>query len=88
MEKDMLVTLDDNTNYVLLDDTIIDDNKYFFAVRIDNETKNPTNEYEVFEEEIENDDTYLSALEESEFKQAVMLDFLNNYMNSIDEESI
>ena len=88
MEKDMLVTLDDNTNYVLLDDTIIDDNKYFFAVRIDNETKNPTNEYEVFEEEIEDDDTYLSALEESEFKQAVMLDFLNNYMNSIDEESI
>jgi hypothetical protein len=45
MEKDTIITLEDNTNYVLLDEMNIDGKKYFFAVRLDNETNNPTMEY-------------------------------------------
>ena len=39
MEKDTLITLDDNTEYALLDETIIEGTKYFFAVKLDTETK-------------------------------------------------
>ena len=83
MEKDTMITLDDNTTYVLLDETEVEGSKYFFAVKIDEKTKNPTTEYEVFEEEVENGDTYMSALDESDFKQAIMIDFLNNYMGVV-----
>ena len=36
MEKDTIITLEDNTNYALLDETIIEGRKFFFAVKIDN----------------------------------------------------
>lgn len=83
MEKDTLVTLEDNTQYALLDETVIEGTKYFFAVKIDNNTGNPTTEYEVFMEEVEDGETYLSALEESEFKQTILIDFTNNYMHMV-----
>ena len=85
MEKDTLVTLEDNTQYALLDETEIDGTNYFFGVKLDNETENPTTEYEIFEEEIEDGDTYMSALEESDFKQSVLVNFTNNYMYMIGE---
>ena len=75
----------DNTNYALLDETIIEGRKYFFAVKIDNKTQNPTTEYEVFEEEQEGEDIYMSALDESDFKQAILIDFTNNYMHMVGE---
>ena len=85
MEKDTLITLEDNTEYALLDDTTIEGTKYFFAVKLDTATKNPTTEYEIFEEEIDGEDTYMNALDESDFKQAILLDFTNNYMNMVGE---
>ena len=85
MEKDTIITLDDNTKYALLDETEIDGTNYFFGVKLDNETENPTTEYEIFEEEIEDGDTYMSALEESDFKQSVLVNFTNNYMYMIGE---
>lgn len=83
MEKDTMITLDDDTTYVLLDETIIDEKKYFFAVRVDNETQNPTTEYEVFEEEVEDGEIYMNVLDESPTKQAILVDFINNYMHMV-----
>ena len=85
MEKDTIITLDDNTEYALLDETKLDGKKYFFAVLIDKDNGNPTTTYEVFEEEIDGDDVYMNTLEESDFKQAVLVEFTNNYMKSIEE---
>ena len=85
MEKDTMITLDDDTKYVLLDETEIEGNKYFFAVKIDKETENPTTEYEVFLEEVEDGESYMSALEESPAKQAILIDFTNNYMHMVGE---
>lgn len=85
MEKDTIITLDDNTEYALLDETEINGTKYFFGVKLDPTSKNPTTEYEIFEEEIEDGDTYMSALGESDFKQSVLVDFTNNYMYMIGE---
>lgn len=84
MEKDTLITLDDNSMYVLLEDTIIDDKKYFYAVKMEEE--NPTNEYEVFEYEEEDGEIYLTPLDESELKESILLDFTTKYINSIIEE--
>ena len=83
MEKDTIITLEDGTMYALLDETEIENNKYFFAVKLDNKTENPTTEYEVFVEETEGDDVYMSALEESDYKQAILIDFTNNYMHMV-----
>ena len=85
MQKDTLVTLDDNTNYALLDETIIDGKKYFFAVKVDDKTGNPTSEYEIFEEEVDGEDIYMNTLEESNFKQTILIDFTNNYMQMMNE---
>ena len=83
--KDTMITLDDDTKYVLLDETEVEGKKYYFAVKIDAATENPTTEYEVFEEEIEDGDTYMTTLDEGDFKQAILLDFTNNYMHMVGE---
>lgn len=83
MEKDTIITLEDETQYVLLDETVVEGTKYFFAVKLDKKTGNPTTEYEVFEEEVEDGETYMTNLEESDFKQAILIDFTNNYMHMV-----
>ena len=83
MEKDTMITLEDGLTYVLLDETEINEKKYFFAVKIDNETQNPTTEYEVFEEEVEDGETYMVTLDDGDFKQAILIDFTNNYMHMV-----
>ena len=80
-----MITLEDNATYVLLDETEIENKKYFFAVKIDEKTQNPTTEYEVFEEEIEDGETYMTTLEEGDFKQSILIDFTNNYMHMVGE---
>ena len=85
MEKDTLITLEDGTSYVLLDETEIEGKKYFFSVKIDSETNNPTTEYEIFEEEVEDGDTYMVTLDDGDFKQAILIDFTNNYMHMVGE---
>lgn len=85
MEKDTIITLEDNTMYALLEDTIIDNKKYFFAVKLDNKTKNPTTFYEIFESETEDGETYMNTLEDENLKQSIMIDFTNNYINSVNE---
>jgi len=85
VEKETIITLDDNTKYALLDETEADNRKFYFAVKLDNATLNPTTEYEVFEEEIEDNVTYMTPLEEGNDKQAILLDFVNNYMHIVGE---
>ena len=82
MEKDTIITLEDNSEYGLLDETVIDGRKFFFAVKVD-KNGNPLTEYEIFEEEIEDGETYMSILDDGDFKQAILIDFTNNYMNMV-----
>lgn len=84
MEKDTIITLDDNTTYALLDETIIDNKTYFFALKLD-ENNNPTTEYEIFENEEEDGEIYMNILENEDLKQSIMVEFTNNYMKLIDE---
>ena len=83
MEKDTIITLDDNSIYALLDETTIDEKKYFFAVKLDNKN-NPTTEYEIFECVIENGETYMDILEDDNFKESILVDFTNNYIKMVE----
>lgn len=85
MEKDTIITLDDNSMYALLDETIIDNKKYFFAIKLDNKTNNPTTEYEIFELVTEDSETYMDTLEDTLLKETLMIEFTNNYMHMIND---
>lgn len=85
MEKDTIITLDDNSMYALLDKTKINGKTYFFAIKLNNETQTPTSEYEIFEEEQENGETYINFLEDDEFKQSILVDFTNKYIKAVEE---
>lgn len=83
MEKDTIITLEDNTKYVLLDETLFDKIKYFFAIKLDEKTGNPTTDYEIFEQEIENDEVYMNTLEDNDLKEQIFLEFSNKYLQNI-----
>jgi len=85
MKKDTIITLDDNTEYALLDETTIDNQKYFFAIKLENKTNNPTNEYEIFELIEEENEVYMDTVEDENFKQSIMVTFTNNYMKMIEK---
>lgn len=84
MEKENIIVLDDDSKYMLLDETNIEEYKFFFAVKL-NENDEPTTQYEVFKEVLEEGEIYIDILDDSNYKQALLIDFTNNYMNKIGE---
>lgn len=84
MEKDTIITLEDNSVYVLLDETKIEDEKYFFAVKLD-ENNNPTTEYEIFKYVEEDGEVFMDTLEDEILKQSILVDFTNNFVKEIEE---
>ena len=84
MEKDTIITLEDNEKYVLLDKVELENANYFLALKL-TEDEQPTKEYEIFEEEIEDGESYMITLEDGDFKQAILIDFTNNYMHMVGE---
>ena len=52
---DKIVELENNKNYAILDETIIDNNKYYFGLRL-NDKDEPTNNYLFFSEYKDNND--------------------------------
>lgn len=88
MEKDTLITLDDNTKYVLLEELVVDNKKYFYSVKMEVENEVPTNEYEIFEYEEEDGETYLTVLENDEFKERILIEFTKKFVDIIKEEEV
>lgn len=84
MEINTIITLEDKSKYVLLDKIIKNKKKYFFAIKLD-EVENPTTEYEIFELEKSNKDTYMNIVDDKELRENIFLEFTNNYINSEEE---
>lgn len=78
MEKDTIITLEDNEKFVLLDKVELENANYFLALKL-TEDEQPTKEYEIFEEEIEDGDSYMSIVEDPTLKEALMVNFTLNY---------
>lgn len=83
MEKDTIITLEDNEKYVLLDKVEVENTSYFLALKL-TEDEEPTREYELFEEEIEDGDSYMSIVEDPTLKEALMVNFTLNYEEYIE----
>ena len=80
MDINTIITLEDNLKYVLLDKITKNKKKYFFAIKLD-EVDNPTTEYEIFELEKNNKDTYMNIVEDIELRDNIFLEFTNNYID-------
>ena len=78
MEIDDIIELENNKNYLLLLESILDDCKYFLAVGLD-ESDEPTNEYVVLKEIIENDETYVSQINNPIILNQLISDFQEDY---------
>ena len=68
MEKDTVVTLDDNSEYILLEKLELDKEEYFLGVKLEKNTGEPTKEYEVFKSEKDGEDYYLTDIEDDDLK--------------------
>lgn len=82
---DKIVELENNRSYIILDETLLKDNKYYFGVRL-NENEEPTNNYLFFEETIDNDDTYLTPIEEDSVKNVLLSLFTINFLEKVYDE--
>lgn len=64
MNVNDIIILENNKSYLLLLDTVIEADKYYLAVELDN-NENPTNNYVVVKEEKEGNDIYMEITEDS-----------------------
>lgn len=83
MEKDTIITLEDNEKFLLLDKVELENANYFLALQL-TEDEQPTKNYEIFEEEIEDGDSYMSIVEDKNIKEALMVNFTLNYEEFIE----
>ena len=82
---DKIVELENNKSYVILDETVLNDTRYYFGLRL-NKNEEPTNNYLFFEESIEGDDTFLTPIEEDETKGLLLTAFTVNFLDKVYDE--
>ena len=82
---DKIVELENNKSYVLLDESILNDSKYYFALRL-NENEEPTNNYLFFEELKDDDNIFLSPILDDELKKILLTSFTINFIDKVYDE--
>ena len=82
---DKIVELENNKSYVLLDESILNDSKYYFALRL-NENEEPTNNYLFFEELKDDDNIFLSPILDDELKKLLLTSFTINFLDKVYDE--
>jgi hypothetical protein len=82
---DKIIELDNNKSYVILDETSLDEKKYYFGLRL-NEKEEPTNNYLFFEESKEGIDTFLTPIEDESMKGLLLTAFTVNFLDKVYDE--
>ena len=82
---DKIVELENNNSYVLLDETVLNDVRYYFGLRLD-KNEEPTNNYLFFEETKEGNDTFLAPVEDENEKKLLVTAFTVNYLDKVYDE--
>lgn len=82
---DKIVELENNKSYVLLDETMLDNTKYYFGLRV-NEKEEPTNNYLFFEESMEDGDIFLTPIIDDEMKGLLLTAFTVNFLDKVYDE--
>ena len=82
---DKIVELENNKSYVLLDETLLNNTKYYFGLRV-NEKEEPTNNYLFFEESKEGNNTFLAPIEDEDMKGLLLTVFTVNFLDKAYDE--
>ena len=85
MEKEDIITLEDNTEYMVLDIALFNQEKYLYCVRIEEEEM-PTNEYKYLKEMNENGELFIEEVEEEGIIEVLSSLFAADYLNSVTDE--
>lgn len=82
---DKIVELENNKSYVLLDETTLNNTKYYFGLRL-NEKEEPTNNYLFFEEYLDSNGASLIPIEEENLKGLLLTSFTINFLGMVYDE--
>ena len=82
---DKIVELENNKSYVILDETILNNTKYYFGLRL-KENDEPTNNYLFFEESKEGINTFLTPIEDEQMKGLLLTSFTVNFLDKVYDE--
>lgn len=85
MKVDEIIDLENGTSYLLLLDSMIDGVKYFLAVGLD-ESDEPTNDYIVLKEIIEDNDTYIQKETDPVILSKLIQDYSADYEDEYGNE--
>ena len=76
---DMIVELANDNKYLILDETILKNVKYYYGLRLDL-NEEPTNNYLFFEESKEGSDTFLTPMFDENVKGLLLTAFTVNFL--------
>ena len=82
MNKEDIITLEDNVEYMILDIASINQDKYLYCVEIDKEEM-PKQEYKYFKEVNESGNIYVEEVEEKNIIDAISAIFTANHLSSL-----
>lgn len=80
MNKEEVITLENNKEYVILDIVIYKEEKYLYCVGIDKDEM-PTKEYIYLKSIEENGEYFVENIEDKETLNAIVALFTANYLN-------
>lgn len=85
MNIDTIITLSDNSKYLLLDKTSIDDKNYFYAVGVNDDLSSVVKEF-IFIEEIKRENrTFIKKVEDQQIKEFLLTVFTKNYIDYVEK---
>lgn len=82
---DKIVELENNKSYVILEETLLNNIKYYFGLRL-GQNEMPTDNYLFFEESKEGDDTFLTPIEDEDMKGLLLTAFTVNFLDKVYDE--
>lgn len=82
---DKIVDLENDKSYVILEETLLNNVKYYFGLRL-SENEEPTNNYLFFEESKEGIDTFLTPIEDEDMKGLLLTAFTVNFLDKVYDE--
>ena len=82
---DKIVELENNKSYLILDETLLNDKKFYFGLRL-NENDEPTNNYLFFEEYKEGNNSFLTPIYDKDIKNLLLTTFTVNFLGKVYDE--
>ena len=83
MVIDSVITLENDVNCLLLEKVTYDNNNYFLSVVL-NEEEEPSDESVIFKEIIDNGESYVEKVEDSELLAVLIKEFTNSVVKQVD----